>query len=310
MDFPVVYTEYGKKECLELAPMLENTLEVINHGVDKATFFPRPPEQALEFRNQFFTLKDQHGKVLAEHADDFIVLSVNRNQPRKDLHRTIAAFKLFHEANPKTFLYILCQAEDMGGNIIEIAGHYDLKYMKDWVCPPPGTYGANQGYPIEVVNNIYNAGDLVVSSTIGEGWGLSINEAFSVKKPVLFPRNTSLIEILGENDERGFSCKSGDTLNDFICMGPQDNNILRPTVNVYDMAEKMQYIKDHYDQATAKAEEAFKWVKSWEDIGKQWIDLFDRAERKLLVRRTIQKIGVNDPCPCGSGIKYKFCCGK
>src|SRR5687768_7509455 len=27
-------------------------------------------------------------------------------------------------------------------------------------------------------------------------------------------------------------------------------------------------------------------------------------------RRTVPKIGRNDPCPCGSGKKYKHCCGK
>ena len=28
------------------------------------------------------------------------------------------------------------------------------------------------------------------------------------------------------------------------------------------------------------------------------------------IRRTEKKIGRNDPCPCGSGKKYKHCCGK
>jgi preprotein translocase subunit SecA len=28
------------------------------------------------------------------------------------------------------------------------------------------------------------------------------------------------------------------------------------------------------------------------------------------VRRQTEKIGRNDPCPCGSGKKYKKCCGK
>ncbi|OQY03760.1 MAG: hypothetical protein B6I22_10905, partial [Desulfobacteraceae bacterium 4572_123] len=28
------------------------------------------------------------------------------------------------------------------------------------------------------------------------------------------------------------------------------------------------------------------------------------------VKRTNKKIGRNDPCPCGSGKKYKKCCGK
>ncbi len=27
------------------------------------------------------------------------------------------------------------------------------------------------------------------------------------------------------------------------------------------------------------------------------------------VRRTGKKVGRNDPCPCGSGKKYKKCCG-
>lgn len=26
--------------------------------------------------------------------------------------------------------------------------------------------------------------------------------------------------------------------------------------------------------------------------------------------RTEKKVGRNDPCPCGSGEKYKYCCGK
>jgi len=28
------------------------------------------------------------------------------------------------------------------------------------------------------------------------------------------------------------------------------------------------------------------------------------------VKRTNQKVGRNDPCPCGSGLKYKKCCGR
>jgi len=27
-------------------------------------------------------------------------------------------------------------------------------------------------------------------------------------------------------------------------------------------------------------------------------------------RREEEKVGRNDPCPCGSGKKYKKCCGK
>jgi preprotein translocase subunit SecA len=33
-------------------------------------------------------------------------------------------------------------------------------------------------------------------------------------------------------------------------------------------------------------------------------------EAKQPVRRSTKKVGRNQPCPCGSGKKYKKCCGK
>jgi preprotein translocase subunit SecA len=35
----------------------------------------------------------------------------------------------------------------------------------------------------------------------------------------------------------------------------------------------------------------------------------DEVERPVTVRREGRKVGRNDPCPCGSGKKYKKCCG-
>ncbi|MCK5506998.1 MAG: SEC-C domain-containing protein, partial [Desulfobacterales bacterium] len=36
----------------------------------------------------------------------------------------------------------------------------------------------------------------------------------------------------------------------------------------------------------------------------------DASQKKKPVKRTTQKIGRNAPCPCGSGKKYKKCCGQ
>jgi preprotein translocase subunit SecA len=39
----------------------------------------------------------------------------------------------------------------------------------------------------------------------------------------------------------------------------------------------------------------------------------ERAEaqpNKIQVKRNYPKVGRNDPCPCGSGKKYKYCHGK
>jgi hypothetical protein len=36
----------------------------------------------------------------------------------------------------------------------------------------------------------------------------------------------------------------------------------------------------------------------------------DISKQKPKPKRTGPKVGRNDPCPCGSGKKYKNCCGK
>ncbi len=33
-------------------------------------------------------------------------------------------------------------------------------------------------------------------------------------------------------------------------------------------------------------------------------------DSNIIDMKTRKKIGRNDPCPCGSGVKYKKCCGK
>jgi len=300
MDQSVLYTEYGKKQCVDMVPELKDDVQVIYHGVDKAVFHPLSKEDRETFR----------GKYFVRHKDKYIVLNVNRNQPRKDLHRTMAAFSLFHKKYPNTFLFILAQARDVGGDLIELAKQYGLEYDVDWACPSPGAYGANQGYPVEIVNRIYNAADMVVSSTLGEGWGLSSVEAMACKTPILFPRNTSLVEIIGENEERGWFCKSGETINDFICLGGGDNNILRPVVDVVDMAKKMEYIYTHPEEAAVKVDRAFDEVWTWEQVGKQWKAVFEKAEAIMLQARTpLVKQERNEPCQCGSGKKFKHCHG-
>jgi uncharacterized protein YchJ len=51
---------------------------------------------------------------------------------------------------------------------------------------------------------------------------------------------------------------------------------------------------------------------------KEWENIFDEGKRKQIKKEYNrskivvkgEKIGRNDPCPCGSGLKYKKCCGK
>jgi len=48
----------------------------------------------------------------------------------------------------------------------------------------------------------------------------------------------------------------------------------------------------------------------FEKEGERWFFKDAAAPRQEQVRREGAKVGRNDPCPCGSGKKYKKCCGK
>ena len=66
---------------------------------------------------------------------------------------------------------------------------------------------------------------------------------------------------------------------------------------------------DHYSQKLESLEEE---MKKWVDNGEE---LFFPSAQALTVpsvpvRRAEPKIYPNDPCPCGSGKKYKKCCGR
>jgi len=298
--------QYAYEECIKKDKSLKDKLKVIYHGTNLEDFHPIDDKEAKKIREGFF---------LKENADKFIFMNLNRNQPRKDINRTMRAFSILHKERPNTFLYLHCQAVDAGGNLFEIDKQYGLKIAKDWSCPNPEMFQANQGYPIHILNGLYNAVDAVVSTTLGEGWGLSYTESFATKRPLIAPDNTSVPEIIGEQGERGLKVKSGSDDNLWSPIMGGDNERFRPLTDVYDMVEKMKYVIDNPEKVKAMVVRAYEWVKkySWEsdNVGGHWVELFKQSAWDNLVARGVvktEKIGRNEPCPCGSNKKFKRCC--
>lgn len=71
----------------------------------------------------------------------------------------------------------------------------------------------------------------------------------------------------------------------------------------------IDYKKLLYNMRDAKASWLFK-LNSWKNVlTEEEIDKIAFEYREANIVRT-EIIGRNDPCPCGSGKKYKKCCGK
>lgn len=269
-DHVVAYSEFGANESKKVLPHCGD-IHIIPHGANLTDFRQLDKTHVDSFKKAFF----------GNNSDKFIVTNLNRNQQRKDIPRTIAAFKEFRKEVPNSVLYLHMAAKDQGWDLNEVVKAYGFNTREDVLFPD--RFGPNQGYPRELVNMIYNASDLVVSTTLGEGWGLSWVEAMATKTPVLMPANTVMKDLITE--ERGYLCDSGTNPTLYTVL-PHDNEVIRPLVDTMDMAKKMVHIYNNYDEALAKADNAYKWVSdelNWQgSVGKMWIDLFDTVSLELL----------------------------
>lgn len=93
------------------------------------------------------------------------------------------------------------------------------------------------------------------------------------------------------------------------------NTSLTEELNLDDLNEDstiditLDYEKLYYNMLKAKADWLYdlpQWQELLADDKKKEIRMQLHADSHA----TVEKIGRNDPCPCGSGKKYKKCCGK
>lgn len=268
IDFPVPYTNYAKAESVLAFPEVEPKLcEPIYHGTNLSDFNVIKDRKAVaEFRKKYF----------AGNADGkFLLTNINRNQPRKDILRSLMILKeLKDRGRDNVLLYLHMQHDDAGGNILVQADHYGLELNKDFILPSPKLFSANQGLPIELVNMLYNCSDAVLSTTLGEGWGLSITEAMATRKPIIAPDNTSLHEMMAGN--RGYLVPTGETISDWMTLGSVDNERLRPLMDVSAAADAVEKVMDG---KLPDLDGAQKWAQkyNWDYVCEQWLKIFDKA---------------------------------
>ncbi len=275
-DYPVTYSKFGLNKVHEIQPSIN--LDYIYHGADLETFRPFDSEDERDvFRKEYF--------ASPQSRNEFIITNVNRNQPRKDLPRFIDAFNLFCSKYPEVpaRMYLHCNASDIAGHdLYEYFSQYvDKEHESRIIVPTPQAF-KNDGYPVEVVRKIYAASDVVSSTTLGEGWGLSTTEAMACGTPVVMPDNSATTEIIGENEERGYLVRSGGSPNLYITK-KNDNEIKRPLTDIEHLVEQWKHVYDNREEAKAKAVVARKWLEeyTWDIIAEKWDGIFQKAYNSL-----------------------------
>jgi glycosyltransferase involved in cell wall biosynthesis len=175
-DLVVGYTEFGVNQML-LAGLTTHTA-VVPHGIDARVFFPMPKAQAR--------------KQLNIPEDWFIVGCINRNQPRKRLDLAFQYFAEWVADKPQNVkIYYHGALTDVGWDVVDLAKFFGIE---DRLVLTSNSISAASGVSRDVLRCVYNSFDIQISTTMGEGWGLTAMEGMACKIPQVLPDWSALGE--------------------------------------------------------------------------------------------------------------------
>ncbi len=268
-DCIVTYTEYARQHIFQLKPELKGKVHIIPHGTNVNDFYPISREQIQPFRKEYF----------GDNADKFIITNINRNQPRKDIPTTIFAFveakRIWGKNERQPFLYLNMHPSDpLGYDLQAILNQTQLVQGVDYAFPSIEAQNS-AGVTVDVLNKIYNASDVCISTTLGEGWGLSTTEAFACKVPTIIPFNTSFMEIGGYGSERTVHLETQ------LPYCSHFDNVIREQSDYVELAEKLYDMFKNYgsDVYIKKVEAAYNWAVKleWGAVCDMWVEYFKQT---------------------------------
>ena len=262
----ITYTKWGIEGILASFPEAKDKdIQYLYHGVDQSIFKLIP----TGIRKR---LKEER-----VWDNKFIVVSVNRFHPRKVLSLAFRAHALFtkgykvckcgnaylsslersdltnfgtgdvvssHEGRADSLLYVHANTEErmMGpgrANMLQAhllnAGFEDKDVNKTVAVFGGNIYGTP--FTDEEMHILYNISDVNISTTLGEGVGLSLIEAAATGTTSIAPKNSAIPEMLGDT---GHQIPNQAFVNIAL-----DNGHFRPVVSIKDylLAMEIEYQK-------------------------------------------------------------------
>ena len=268
----VTYTQFGKGEVDAATSMLRQEkpdfqfpeVDVVPHGVDCDVFFPlvdNTPSEAsrLAAREALF----QHEPEL---HNAFIVLNANRNQPRKRIDITMRGFALFAEGKPDNVkLYLHMGVEDQGWHIQRLAKRLGIENRL--VLSTLETVLPN--FSTKHLNHVFNACDIGINTSFGEGWGLVSFEHAATGAAQIVPRHGACAELW--NDGGVFMEPTINLITEKIMT---EGWLVTPEA-VATAIEKLYSDRDYRVEMSLRAYKAATAEEyQWSEISRRWDVMF------------------------------------
>lgn len=262
-DKVYLYTDFAKEVMLKHEPHLESKIGIIPHGVGehmKALSL----EERREIRASLLNIVD----------DTPLMLVVGRNDWRKDHPRAMWIFDQVRD-QMDCKIYFHCKPQDIGGNLLAAAS--TLKHKKD-IKFAAMNFDVGKGVGINALNELFNASDVLLTTSMGEGWGLPITEAFKVGLPIVAPRHSAIQDLVGKDSERGYLFDAGSTSSEWVV--PSGSSWAKyPLANVEAGAKAVIKALTNKQETAEKTLAANRWdnLKSWEEVGGMWLNAFNEV---------------------------------
>lgn len=190
----VVYTEFARREILRVMEGVAfPPVEVIPHGVDTEVFYPLSGsiEQQLgragRIASKRLIFPDE-----PDLEDSFVILNANRAQPRKRIDLTLQAFALFAKGKPRNVRLVLHHAVVLREERQDLLRQAEALGLAGRVTVGPAE-GA--GTTDDDLNLVYNACDVGMNTSMGEGWGLVSFEHAATGAAQIVPRHSACAEL-------------------------------------------------------------------------------------------------------------------
>jgi len=248
------YTKYGA-EALGLDRW-------IYHGVDSDTFHPLE-DGPIVGEEDTFTSREQVREKYGIPQDAFVIGRVDSNSGRKDWPSTwrLVEYATEHITDRPVvavFHTLIKQAQhgvNFSALITRGRGKYIITDSKAWQS--------------EDIAALMNTFDIFVSTTRGEGFGLTVAEALACGVPVLAPRHSSLPEVVGPG---GVLVEPGRVLTT-----PYGHDLRLPDVDT--MAQQLVRLAREPALLRGLGTAGLEHVRStfsWDTAARQW-DEFSRS---------------------------------
>ena len=203
----VVYTDFARQQFENAFNRLRDKqgvrefpqVEVIPHGVDRESFHPFPELVASDFGSEGRAVaKKQVFPSLEAIADSFVVLNASRPDKRKRIDLTIEGFARFAAGKPdyvKLCLHHAIMGKPESEQVNSLIRRFDLG-SRVYLNPLGDGVATDQN-----LNLLYNACDVGITTSMGEGWGLVSFEHGATGAAQIVPDHSACGELWRESGE-------------------------------------------------------------------------------------------------------------